>query len=549
MPLTLLLEGLQPRTLEILQALRLKEPLEERGSRVRETASWTEQDGRLSQASIEPWTDVTALFPYDLVLSRGDLEACFENHLSSHGVVIDRSLELVHLQYRSDHDPPFVIAYIKNHVSGCIETWHARFVIGADGVNSSVRRLSGISLFGPESKLNWLVATVDALTDFPDHRRRAYIWSQSRCLIMTPSSHGTYHLRILLSARDILTLNEHTLGVANTSTSSSIIASKAMINFLENCVKCMLIPYQFAIRRILFIDQNSTFKQIASRFCNNDHCTFLLGESSHTHSLWADHHVNSDIADAYSLSWKLATACKGRATRSILSTHNAEQYSLALNLGRKLEANFTLEKGDHFECQEKQTLIAAHHRQYVSEVPNVLIREEVRNMIKGNIIAPGKVITLPSVLRHSSGDEVLLLNELPCSGFHLFIFAGRLHSQPILRSLCSYLSKTSALWSLEASRTTQGGTNEATEYSGVLAEVYLIHSSPHLEISLANLPFPFTGSDRVFEDVNGKVHESIGISQNLGALVLVRPDLVISIITNLDDAPGIAKFLSALAEG
>ena len=538
------MKGLQPRTLEILQTLRLKRLLEEQGSRVRETASWSNLDGRISQESIEPWTDPTAFFPYDLLLDEGSLEACFEKHLSSHGLAVSRSLEVVQLQYHAEYDPPYVLAYIKSHVTGCIETWRTQFVIGSDGYNSGVRRLSGISHFGPETKIDWMTATVDAFTDFPDHRRRAYIWSQQKCLIMMPGKPGVYHLRILLSAEDVRKLNESALDNARIASSSSIATSEAMIDILERSLRLMLAPYQFTIRQILFVGLNSTFKQVASQFVDRYRCTFLLGESSHTHSLWADHQVNAGIADAWNLTWKLALVCKGKSTRSILSTYGMEQQSLALSRGRSLETDFNPDGGDHFQFQEKQALIAA--QQYA---PNVLIKEEVRNNIKKNRIAPGKILTPFIVTRHSSGDEISLLDEFPTSGkFHLLIMAGNILSQPILISLCSYLSKTSVLWSLDEDGMAGGDKSAISDYAGVSGEVYLIHSSSHLDISLANLPSPFTGSDRVYEDVSGKAHESMGISKNLGALVLLRPDLVVSIVSNLDDAPSCSKLLRALSE-
>ena len=450
------------------------------------------------------------------------------------------------MQHQAGHGPPEVLVYIKNHVTGCVETWRTQFLIGSDGYNSGVRRLSGISYFGPETKLHWMIANVKGFTDFPDHRRRTYVWAHRKCLIMMPGKPGVYHLRLLLSARDVLSLNETALDNANTSKPSNVITSEAMTDILGKSLKSMLAPYQFTIRQILFIELVSTFKQVASQFLDQSRSIFLLGEASHTHSLWADHHVNSGIADAWSLTWKLALVCKGKATRSILSTYGMEQQSLALSLGRSLEMDFNPEEGDRFEFQEKQTLIAAHGRQYA---PNILIKEEVRNNIKDNRIAPGKVLTPIMAIRHSSGEEVSLLDELLTNGkFHLLIMAGNILSQPVLISLCSYISKTSVLWSLDEYGMAGGDDSAVSDYAGVSAEVYLIHSSSHFDISLANLPPPFAGSDRVYEDVSGKAHELMGISQNLGALVLLRPDLVISIVTNLDDAPSCAKLLTALSE-
>jgi phenol 2-monooxygenase len=85
-----------------------------------------------------------------------------------------------------------------------------------------------------------------------------------------------------------------------------------------------------------------------------------------------------------------------------------------------------------------------------------------------------------------------------------------------------------------------------------VVDVFLLHTTPHLEVDLELLPQPFSDkwSARVYEDVDSKGHVIHGISEEDGALVLVRPDGYVSVVTELDKPQVIVDFLDGfLVEG
>ena len=51
--------------------------------------------------------------------------------------------------------------------------------------------------------------------------------------------------------------------------------------------------------------------------------------------------------------------------------------------------------------------------------------------------------------------------------------------------------------------------------------LYLIHTSPHLEVPVETLPAPFP-------------HWKLGVHVNVGALVVVRPDGYVGLVTGLE---------------
>ena len=78
-----------------------------------------------------------------------------------------------------------------------------------------------------------------------------------------------------------------------------------------------------------------------------------------------------------------------------------------------------------------------------------------------------------------------------------------------------------------------------------VVDVSLLHTTPHLEVDLELLPQPFSNkwSARVYEDVDSKGHVIHGISEEDGALVLVRPDGYVSVVAELDKPQVIVDFL------
>jgi len=80
-------------------------------------------------------------------------------------------------------------------------------------------------------------------------------------------------------------------------------------------------------------------------------------------------------------------------------------------------------------------------------------------------------------------------------------------------------------------------------------DVSLLHTTPHLEVDLELLPQPFSDkwSTKLYEDVDSKGHVIHGISEEDGALVLVRPDGYVSVVTALDKPQVIVDFLDSFS--
>lgn len=86
-------------------------------------------------------------------------------------------MEIVDYEYQ-DRDPAWpLIAYIKNHVSGAIEAWQTKYILGTDGARSMIRRMTGVTTQSEGGEDVWAVADIFLNTNFPDTHRRVAIRS------------------------------------------------------------------------------------------------------------------------------------------------------------------------------------------------------------------------------------------------------------------------------------------------------------------------------------------------------------------------------------
>ena len=177
-------------------------------------------------------------------------------------------------------------------------------------------------------------------------------------------------------------------------------------------------------------------------------------------------------------------------------------------------------------------------------------------------VIPGKRLLSIPLIRQLGGNSVQLLDEMPADGrFHLFVYAGRSLTSEAFVRLSEFLSSSTSpvhRFSKKSPRHLGPFHQEdiTSTYpkanSDYVVDVFLLHTTPHLEVDLELLPQPFSDkwSARVYEDVDGKGHAIHGISEEDGALVLVRPDGYVSVVTELDQPQVIVDFLDGfLVEG
>ncbi|PMD43046.1 hypothetical protein L207DRAFT_542465 [Hyaloscypha variabilis F] len=490
----------QPPTQEILQILNLRQKLDELGHRLTETSFWSVDEGkRLSRDNVGREVINPTHYQYLFNSDQGINEGIFEADLISRGFRVGRFLEIVDYEYQ-DRDPAWpLIAYIKNHVSGAIEALAEKLHLGGEDV--------------------WAVADVFLNTNFPDTRRRVAIRSPYCGCMLIPRKDDGLHVFLQLTPEDVQMLDE----AKKQSASQGLHSSEAfkLLDIAQSQAQKLLRPYK-----------------IVNTFRDQRGSVFLLGDACHTYSLKAGQGMNISISAAYNLTWKLALVMKGLASPELLDTYETERKHVAtllINFDAKFAEAFT-------------------QRTNLDDTKFTLV-----NMKSTEPAIPGKRLLSVPLIRQLGGNSVQLLDEMPADGrFHLFVYASRpLTSEAFVR-LSEFLSSPKSPVHRFSEKTPHhlGSFHQETITSAYpkanfnyVVDVSLLHTTPHLEVDLELLPQPLSDKwpTRVDEDFDSKGHVIHGISEEDGALVLVRPDGYVSVVTALDKPQVIVDFLDSFS--
>ncbi|KAL8952425.1 MAG: hypothetical protein Q9222_001660 [Ikaeria aurantiellina] len=555
--------GLQPRMQEILQTLNLHDVLNANGNRMSETAFWgPDASGRLSRCTVGAEVTSNTLYPHVLVTDQGSTEDAFDQELNARGHEVARPMELVHYTYHGSSDPHWPItAYVRNYSSGAIEVWHTKYLIGADGAASIVRHIAGIVQQPNGSEEVWAVADVWADTDFPDIRRRSAVWATGGGCILMPNNDDGFRVYVPLQAKHLAVLDG---SIHGGFVQPSVVLpenSTLLFEILQQCIREVMTPFRMDITRVSWISRYRVHQGISDRFVDSLQRVYLVGDACHVQSPKAGQSMNLGMMDSFNLTWKIALVLNDMAKPELLETYQLERRHIA-NQFIEFDIKFAhiylqkeaLGSPEFFVVwRQSHGFISGCGHRYPE---GLLTRSSVRARINQSApepLTPGKRFHTMTLTRHMDGTVVDLLEDMPSNGrFHLFIFAGKLMTFAVFKAMANYLisddspltyflrSSETASESFYSENIRQTGMSNRNRY----LDLFLVHTSNHLEIELCKLPKPFPQwGSRVYEDVGGAGHMSHGVSERDGALALVRPDGHIAMVTNLDNARGVIDYL------
>jgi 2-polyprenyl-6-methoxyphenol hydroxylase-like FAD-dependent oxidoreductase len=280
-----------PRSLEIFDTLGIVGPLLEKGVRQRRA--------RLHSAgAVLGEIDLSlcgSRYPFNIGISEEVTEAILADYLGRHGGAVTRSTRLVALDVREDG----VVATLDQ--AGEPAQVRAQWVVGCDGIRSTVRTLAGIERDGHEIAEPWAVfdAVIEGWSQ-PFEANYAYLDDIPVILTALPGESWRVYLRPSAEDSDLVGDALRTLGRYLPAARFRDVANPTRFHCHTTVAR------RFRAGRLL-----------------------LAGDAAHTCSPAQGHGMNSGLQDAFNLAWKLALVCQGRCADTLLDSYEAERRPVA----------------------------------------------------------------------------------------------------------------------------------------------------------------------------------------------------------------------------
>jgi len=192
----------------------------------------------------------------------------------------------------------------------------AAFVVGADGARSTVRRLIDVRFPGHSHADQFLIADVRAELPFPDERRFFFDppWNPGRTVLVHPQPGSVWRIDWQVPPDFDLETER---------------ASGRLDQRIHQIVG-------EADYEVVWSTAYRFHQRLAEHFRVGR--TFLAGDAAHLMSPFGARGLNSGVADAENLAWKLARVLSGAAPRSLLDTYETERRAAAVENLRVTDA-------------------------------------------------------------------------------------------------------------------------------------------------------------------------------------------------------------------
>ncbi|KAJ7127079.1 FAD binding domain-containing protein [Mycena epipterygia] len=524
-------DGLMSRTLEIWQSYGLLERIAPKACPVH---VGYEQCGDGIVRSV-PCTNVVvpARYQYDLGVAPEIIEAVLRESLAETGHHVSQRLAPAYMTRDDSTDGLVKIILqrlpadlkqdaktIPNGHNGFapdadnVETVFAKYVIGADGAHSWVRRHLNIPMEGDQTEYFWGAADVAVKTNFPDFRSKCVIQAATGAVIIIPREEDKIRIYVQFSPHEATRSEDGRLAIP-IDVAANMVLEKAELG---------LKPYAIEFTQVFWCTLFTVSQMVAAKYSVDDRI-FIIGDACHTHSPKAGQGANAAIGDAHNLGWKIAHVLRNWAKPSLLHTYEVERrrYAQDLIAFDKVIAE-SLDGGtaaDYQSLLHQQNMftsgIGIHYK-------SMLVIDSTLPMGATHLEA-GYRLPPVGLDRLADWRPQELQQLAPSDGlFKLFLFPGDLlcgEDAKRLDMFCSTLSSSLGM----------------AEMLGVRVQTYTILNSDKKKAMWTDVPDILRDWKRVFvaKSAPENAYSKFGVSSE-GAAVLVRPDGHISLAPILSSA-------------
>nr|WNS47927.1 CapL [Capnodium sp. TTI-000886] len=442
------------------------------------------------------------------------------------------------------------------------EVVRAKYLIGCDGARSWLRKELGYKTEGSNTNTVWVALDIYPITDFPDIRKPTAIQTPKGSMLLISREKGL--LRIYVPFGED--------GKDATRESVTLEDARALC-------KDAFKPYHFDFERCQWWSSYSLGQRHSDHAAHTGNRIFLCGDAVHNNSPLIGLGLNVSAQDAWNLGWKIALAFKapqGVDRKALLSTYEAERLPVAKTLvwyDRNWTSLFNK------ALVEPMVIIQRYHEfrnfsdAYVLNYPDSsLVARQVSNQAVSSKLRVGESFNHTRIAMHSDGQTYWTCGRLRSDGrFHVILLAGDWSSpkqKDRIETFCDNLTKSSKGGSsLLYNRYPYCFDSHYYNYDksspdigkpGSMLNFTTIHTSKE-EIPLLDFPEAMRGpfhpvfgwdysrvlvdSDRPYDRYcDGAAYDAWGVDRTKGAVVVLRPDLHVGWIGDLEDFGSMEKY-------
>ena len=302
----------QARTLELYRQLDMADDVVAKGNPNPAMNMWVRGKRQARVSLADAGTDITP-YPTLLVFPQDRHERLLIERLERLGVTVERRTECVSFEDGADR----VSARLKLP-DGSEEVCEARFLAGCDGARSPIRHGIGAGFEGGTYRHVFYVADVEASGLEPAGEAHIALDSADFVAVL-PYGHDNQS-RLIGTVRDER-------------------ADRAESLTFEDVGRQAIDTLGLTVGKVNWFSTYRVHHRVTDRFRSGR--VFLLGDAAHVHSPAGGQGMNTGIADAINLAWKLATVVKGQAADSLLDSYEAERQAFARKLVQTTDRLFT----------------------------------------------------------------------------------------------------------------------------------------------------------------------------------------------------------------
>ncbi|MDQ0474858.1 FAD-dependent monooxygenase [Labrys wisconsinensis] len=298
--------GVQARSMELFLSVGLADAFLERG--LIASGAQIFVDGRLAaQLDFDDIGRADTPYPFLTMVPQWDVEAILVEDLARLGIAVEHRTEVTGFS-QSDE----AVAVRATGPDGGAFTVEARYLVGADGAHSLVRKALGADFQGAAYPQGFLLA--DCKVEWPldyDHFK-AFLHERNFALYLPLRGESFCRIIAIVPAESDPAAAGDPQGIA-----------PATLQEVETAFRAAA-GVDVRLSEPKWVSRYRVHHRGASTYGRGR--VFIAGDAAHIHSPAGAQGMNTGLQDAANLAWKIAAVARGQAPAALLATYHAERW-------------------------------------------------------------------------------------------------------------------------------------------------------------------------------------------------------------------------------